>query len=278
MTFSDFIRLKDQQIESAKKLQKLDKHLTFVHEEVAKSIHIIDKHSVEMDDLTGKILGVQDFIEKQDENQDKQVLGNLQSHLNLIQTQVSEFKENFNKLACIPNQVEALKNQIKTVGEEIKIKESNRSTMEAPNPAPREKSPGVLKEIDDLKNAIADSQTGYRKLKRSFESYKKDSECEIKVVKENIEKYLEQISNVESNAQDLNSKISQLKSNLKIVVAEEVQNTKKNEQFEQKLKNIKELLVSYDLTFKQILESLSMNQMSINDLRNSLADTSSRNI
>ena len=95
MTFSDFIRLKDQQIESAKKLQKLDKHLTFVHEEVAKSIHIIDKHSVEMDDLTGKILGVQDFIEKQDENQDKQVLGNLQSHLNLIQTQVSEFKGEF---------------------------------------------------------------------------------------------------------------------------------------------------------------------------------------
>ena len=65
---------------------------------------------------------------------------------------------------------------------------------------------------------------------------------------------------------------------LEIVDAEEVQNTKKNEQFEQKLKNIKELLVSYDLTFKQILESLSMNQMSINDLRNSLADTSSRNI
>ena len=69
--------------------------MTFVHEEVAKSIHIIDKHSVEMDDLTGKILGVQDFIEKQDENQDKQVLGNLQSHLNLIQTQVSEFKGDF---------------------------------------------------------------------------------------------------------------------------------------------------------------------------------------
>ena len=55
-----------------------------------------------------------------------------------------------------------------------------------------------------------------------------------------------------------------------IVVAEEIQNSKKNEQFEQKLKNIKELLVSYDMTFKQILESLSMNQMSINDLRDSL--------
>ena len=53
-----------------------------------------------------------------------------------------------------------MKNQIKTVGEEIKVKDSNGSTMEAPNPAPREKSPGVLKEIDDLKNAIADSQTG----------------------------------------------------------------------------------------------------------------------
>ena len=49
---------------------------------------------------------------------------------------------------------------MKTVGEEIKVKESNGSTMEAPNPAPREKSPGVLKEIDDLKTAIADSQTG----------------------------------------------------------------------------------------------------------------------
>ena len=53
-------------------------------------------------------------------------------------------------------------------------------------------------------------------------------------------------------------------------MAEEIQNSKKNEQFEQKLKNIKELLVSYDMTFKQILESLSMNQMSINDLRDSL--------
>ena len=55
-----------------------------------------------------------------------------------------------------------------------------------------------------------------------------------------------------------------------IVVTEEIQNSKKNEQFELKLKNIKELLVSYDMTFKQILESLSMNQMSINDLRDSL--------
>ena len=78
--------------------------MTFVHEKLAESIHIIDKHSEEMDDLSGKIMGVQDIIEKQDENQDKQVLGNLQSHLNLIQQQVSEFKENFNKLACIPNQ------------------------------------------------------------------------------------------------------------------------------------------------------------------------------
>ena len=65
---------------------------------------------------------------------------------------------------------------------------------------------------------------------------------------------------------------------IEIVVAEEIQNSKKNEQFEQKLKNIKELLVSYDITFKQILESLSMNQMSINDLRNSLTSTTSRNI
>ena len=32
--------------------------------------------------------------------------------------------------------------------------------MGAPNPAPREKSPGILKEIDDLKNAIAESQMG----------------------------------------------------------------------------------------------------------------------
>ena len=66
-----------------------------------------------------------------------------------------------------------MKNQIKTVGEEIKVKESNGSTMEAPNPAPREKSPGVLKEIDDLKNAIADSQTGIDVCKISVKSTEK---------------------------------------------------------------------------------------------------------
>ena len=43
---------------------KLDQHLLVVHEELAKSIHIIDKHSLEMDDLATRITSIQVSIGK----------------------------------------------------------------------------------------------------------------------------------------------------------------------------------------------------------------------
>ena len=166
----------------------------------------------------------------------------MQSHLNLVQQQISEFKENFNKLSNIPNQVEVLKNHMKTFEENSAAK--NKSVT-PPTPKPREKSPGVLKnDIDDLKTAFTDAQlgkksgrraiftyglhfifniisnffSGHKRLKKSFENYKKDVETELKKVRDNAEQNSEQIlgkiTNVETNSQDLNSKIGQLKSNL----------------------------------------------------------------
>ena len=104
------------------------------------------------------------LLQNQDPNR-SQVLGNLQSHLNLVQQQISEFKENFNKLANIPNQVEVLRNQFKVLKEEstqMKSSTNNKSvTPPSPCPRPREKSPGVLRnDIDDLKAAFTESQLG----------------------------------------------------------------------------------------------------------------------
>ena len=47
-------------------------------------------------------------------------------------------------------------------------------------------------------------------------------------------------------------------------------NVKQTDQIEKKLANIKEVLASYEMTFNQILDNLSLNQLSISDLRNSL--------
>ena len=103
------------------------------------------------------------LLQNQDPNR-SQVLGNLQSHLNLVQQQISEFKENFNKLANIPNQVEVLRNQFKVLKEEsTQMKSSNNKSVTPPSPCPRprEKSPGVLRnDIDDLKAAFTESQLG----------------------------------------------------------------------------------------------------------------------
>ena len=105
------------------------------------------------------------LLQNQDPNR-SQVLGNLQSHLNLVQQQISEFKENFNKLSNIPNQVEVLKNHMKTFEENSAAK--NKSVT-PPTPKPREKSPGVLKnDIDDLKTAFTDAQLGKKSGGRGY--------------------------------------------------------------------------------------------------------------
>lgn len=93
-----------------------------------------------------------------------------------MQQQISEFKENFNKLANIPNQVEVLKNQFKVLKEEsIQMKSiTNKSvTPPSPCPRPREKSPGVLRnDIDDLKAAFTESQLGkYIVVHENFRTY-----------------------------------------------------------------------------------------------------------
>ena len=51
------------------------------------------------------------------------------------------------------------------------------------------------------------------------------------------------------------------------VVTDELEKCKQIREMEHKLAKVKELLVRHDKTFAEILESLSLNQMSINDLR-----------
>ena len=93
-------------------------------------------------------------------NQDQHVLGHFQNHLNLVQQQVSEFKENFNMLSNIPNQVEVIKTEIKSIGEELKHKSST-PPPKSPNTS-ENNSDGVLMrtDIEDLKKLFTESQLG----------------------------------------------------------------------------------------------------------------------
>ena len=62
-------------------------------------------------------------------------------------------------------------------------------------------------------------------MKKSLENHKKDVEAELNKIKDNVEvsaeQFSEKFSSVESNAQDLNSRMSQIKSNLSKYIFEE---------------------------------------------------------
>ena len=59
---------------------------------------------------------------------------------------------------------------------------------------------------------------GHKRLKKSLENHKRDVEAELNKIKDNVEvsaeQFSEKFSSVDSNAQDLNSRMSQIKSNL----------------------------------------------------------------
>ena len=66
---------------------------------------------------------------------------------------------------------------------------------------------------------------GHKRLKKSLENHKRDVEAELNKIKDNVEvsaeQFSEKFSSVDSNAQDLNSRMSQIKSNLSKYTFEE---------------------------------------------------------
>lgn len=118
------------------KFVDLEKHVDFVHQEVAKSIHIIDKHSVEMDELSFKMTEMVD-----------------------MRQQFLKLKETNAKLINLPAQIETLKAQV----QESELKAAvtfRKKSITPPSPKPRDKSPGVFRtEIDELKSAVLEDQT-----------------------------------------------------------------------------------------------------------------------
>jgi DNA repair exonuclease SbcCD ATPase subunit len=159
-----------KQNEAETKLREMQCHLEHLHGELGKSIHIIDKHSLEMDELNFKIEECKTIKENQCDKVD------LQDSIKIMQKQLVNFTENFNNLSTIPGQLEAFKVEIKDLKDVINDQASKNDTNEGqilklmsptprkksitpPSPKPREKS-ALRSDIDDLKTALADNQTG----------------------------------------------------------------------------------------------------------------------
>ena len=133
--------------------------------------------------------------------------------------------------------------------------------------------------------------SGHKRLKKSFETFKKSYETEYTKVNRDLESYMERVmsklASIESRNQDLGKvfKIKKFRFFVKTEIffsATKNRDLKQNKDFvemELKVKNIKELLENHNNTFDEILESLNLNQMSISDLKQCLNDgTSVRSI
>ena len=133
--------------------------------------------------------------------------------------------------------------------------------------------------------------SGHKRLKKSFETFKKSYETEYTKVNRDLESYMERVmsklASIESRNQDLGKvfKIKKFRFFVKTEIffsATKNRDLKQNKDFvemELKVTNIKELLENHNETFDEILESLNLNQMSISDLKQCLNDgTSVRSI
>ena len=133
------IDLEEMETKFEGKLKELSNHLKMVHDEVAKSIHIIDKHSLEIDELTMK-------------TQDSQVyedMRNLHLQLEHCKQQLRILNEGLGIEGCTAeNSIPKLMSLRK------------KSSTPPPTPRPRDKSPGVLRnDIDELKTFTSEQLT-----------------------------------------------------------------------------------------------------------------------
>ena len=124
------------------KMQDFSNHMKRVHDEVAKSIHIIDKHSLEIDELSMKKL------------QDSKVFEDMRSlHLQLehCKQQLRILNEGLGIDGC------TAENSIPKL---MSLRMRKKSSTPPPTPRPRDKSPGVLRtDIDDLKTFTTEQLT-----------------------------------------------------------------------------------------------------------------------
>ena len=93
--------------------------MEFVHGELAKSIHIIDKHSIEIDDLASKLKQAENFKVNSKAQVDAAVdkVADLQDNLKTVQLNIASFSEKFIKLTPLTGQIETLESKLKTINQ-----------------------------------------------------------------------------------------------------------------------------------------------------------------
>ena len=93
--------------------------LEFVHGELAKSIHIIDKHSIEIDDLASKLKQAENskLSSKAQVEAAVDKVADLQDNLKTVQLHIASFSEKFIKLTPLTGQVETLESKLKTINQ-----------------------------------------------------------------------------------------------------------------------------------------------------------------
>lgn len=273
------------------KIQGVDEHLEFVHGELAKSIHIIDKHSIEIDDLISKLKQTENLKVNSKAQVEAAVdkVADLQDNLKTVQLHIASFSDKFTKLTPLTGQVEMLEAKLRSINEglgidnynddesQIKLK-SIRMKSVTPTPAPRSMSPAVRNEIDELKKHATDNDTSLKRLKKSVETFKKNNESNVDSLQNHLEQSLEsltsKLSNFESRHQDNVSHLEHLKQSLRNIIGEELKNSKQVRDIENKLSNVREMLLHHDETFGEILESLSLNQLAVSALKEYLTSES----
>ena len=95
----------------------VDEHLEFVHGELAKSIHIIDKHSIEIDDLTSKLKQAENLKVNSKAQVEAAVdkVADLQDNLKTVQLHIASFSDKFTKLTPLTGQGEVLEAKLRSI-------------------------------------------------------------------------------------------------------------------------------------------------------------------
>ena len=93
--------------------------MEFVHGELAKSIHIIDKHSIEIDDLTSKLKQAENLKVNSKAQVEAAVdkVADLQDNLKTVQLHIASFSDKFTKLTPLTGQVEVLEAKLRSINE-----------------------------------------------------------------------------------------------------------------------------------------------------------------
>ena len=149
---------------------------------------------------------------------------------------------------------ENCKQQLKIINEGLGIDGSENSILKLMNlrskDEPSDQSPGIVRsDIDELKTFTSEHHTSHKRLKKSFETFKKSYETEYTKVNRDLESYMERVM----------SKLSYLESRNQDF-ARELRQNKDFAEMEQNVKSIKDLLTKHNKTFDEILENLNLNQ------------------